>query len=128
MFCADHCNQWVTKSTFYRHQALCVAERKKESNDEDSTDDILENILNQPGAASGITEQDEERDESDDDSINDVLDGITNDMESPDSPRAIVEPLEPDPNCNSYEDIEESWLIEVANYKYSYTIAYKLSK
>ena len=44
LFCADHCNQWVTKSTFYRHQALSVAERKKESNDEDSTDDILKNI------------------------------------------------------------------------------------
>ena len=46
LFCADHCNQWVTKSTFYCHQALCVAERKKESIDEDSSNGILQNISN----------------------------------------------------------------------------------
>ena len=78
-------------------------------------------ISNEAGGASGITEQDEERNESDEDSINDVLDDITNDMESPANHGAIVEPLEPEPNCNSHEDLDENWLIKVAtcNYKYS---------
>ena len=110
LFC-DHCNQWLTKSTFYRHKVYCANEQKKES-DEDSTGDILQDISNDVGGAC-VTEHNEAG--SDEDSIDDVLeDMMANDMEglATVSQRGDIELSEPDSSINE-EFQENSWLIEV---------------
>ena len=110
LFC-NHCNHWIAKSAFYRHKVLCATENKKES-DEDSTDDILQDILNNEDAVTAcVTEHDRE---SDKDSIDDVLEGIAHDMESTVSPSRGVNVKLPEPEASVNEDFDENWLTKVA--------------
>ena len=96
--------------TFYRHKVLCATENKKES-DEDSTDDILQDISNNEDAvAACVTEHDGE---SDKDSIDDVLEGIAHDTESTVSPSRGVNVELPEPEASVNEDFDENWLTEV---------------